>query len=124
MKLTPALASANNASSRSCGDPHQCELLLADMRESSHEYGPWPIWSVARNPRGIPLLGGYGAPWARPGYGLGNGLWRLRHNTGCVHVRVLRRLNIRYASILDQAYSLKLELPRKLPPLHDSPPVP
>jgi len=30
----------------------------------------------------------------------------------CVNVQVCRRLRIGYASILDQAYSLKLELPR------------
>src|ERR1700704_4354975 len=41
-----------------------------------------------------------------------------------VHAQVLRRLHIRHASIFDQAHSLKLELPRKLPPLHDAPPVP
>src|SRR5262245_65558678 len=45
---------------------------------------------------------------------------QLRH----VDVQVLRRLHIRYASILDQAYSLKLELPRKLPSLHGPPPAP
>ncbi|MBN8956879.1 MAG: hypothetical protein J0H17_09935, partial [Rhizobiales bacterium] len=33
-------------------------------------------------------------------------------------------LNIRYAAILDQAHRLKLELPRKLTPLHDPPPAP
>src|SRR4051812_36247527 len=41
-----------------------------------------------------------------------------------MHAQVLRRLHIRHASIFDQAHSLKLELPRKLPPLHDAPPVP
>ena len=41
-----------------------------------------------------------------------------------VDAQILRRLHIRYASILDQAHSLKLELPRELPPLHDAPPVP
>jgi len=30
----------------------------------------------------------------------------------CVNVQVCQRLRIGYASILDQAYSLKLELPR------------
>src|SRR5947209_17415297 len=43
---------------------------------------------------------------------------------GRMHPQVLRRLHIRHASIFDQAHSLKLELPRKLPPLHDAPPVP
>ena len=38
-----------------------------------------------------------------------------------VNVQVLRGLHIRYASILDQAHSLKLELPRKLPSLDDPP---
>src|SRR4051812_40093798 len=41
-----------------------------------------------------------------------------------VNVQVLRRLRIRYASILNQAHRLKLELPRKLPSLHDPPPAP
>src|ERR1700704_1247569 len=41
-----------------------------------------------------------------------------------VNVQVLRRLHIRYASILNQAHRLKLELPRKLPSLHDPPPAP
>src|SRR5262249_19123264 len=41
-----------------------------------------------------------------------------------VNVQVLRCLNIGHASILDQAYSLKLELSRKLPSLHDPPPAP
>src|SRR5215212_2384911 len=41
-----------------------------------------------------------------------------------MHAQVLRRLCIGHASILDQAHSFKLELPRKLPPLHDAPPVP
>src|ERR1043166_1439630 len=41
-----------------------------------------------------------------------------------MHAHVLQRLHIRYASILDQAHSLKLELPRKLPSLHDTPPAP
>src|SRR5436305_10707041 len=47
-------------------------------------------------------------------------LAQLRH----MHVQVLRRLNIRHASILDQAHRLKLELSRKLTPLHDPPPAP
>src|SRR5215208_1365070 len=41
-----------------------------------------------------------------------------------MHVQVLRCLNIRNAPILDQAHRLKLELPRKLTPLHDPPPAP
>src|SRR5262249_23168518 len=41
-----------------------------------------------------------------------------------VNVQVLRCLNIGHASILDQAHSLKLELSRKLPSLHDPPPAP
>src|SRR4051794_11220562 len=47
-------------------------------------------------------------------------LAQLRH----MHVQVLRRLNIRHPSILDQAHRLKLELSRKLTPLHDPPPAP
>ena len=41
-----------------------------------------------------------------------------------VNVQVLRCAHIRYAAILDQAYSLKLELSCKLPSLHDPPPAP
>src|SRR4051812_46377040 len=41
-----------------------------------------------------------------------------------VNVQVLRRPPIGHASILDQAHRLKLELPRKLPSLHDPPPAP
>src|SRR6185312_17554093 len=41
-----------------------------------------------------------------------------------MHAQVLRGLRIRHASLLNQAHSFKLELPRKLPPLHDPPPVP
>src|SRR3954452_22862795 len=41
-----------------------------------------------------------------------------------MHVQVLRCLNVRHTSILDQAHRLKLELPRKLTPLHDPPPAP
>src|SRR5262245_7485986 len=41
-----------------------------------------------------------------------------------VNVQVLRCLRIRYASILDQAHSLKLELPREPSSLHDPPPAP
>jgi hypothetical protein len=37
-----------------------------------------------------------------------------------MHARVLRRLHIGYASILDQAH----RLPRKLPSLHDPPSAP
>src|SRR5262245_249545 len=42
----------------------------------------------------------------------------------CVNVQILRCLRIRHASILDQAHSLKLELPRELSSLHDPPPAP
>jgi hypothetical protein len=42
----------------------------------------------------------------------------------CVDTEVFRRLHIGYAPILDQAHSLKLELARELPSLHDHPPVP
>ena len=38
--------------------------------------------------------------------------------------QVLRGLGIANPALLDQPYGLKLELPRKLPPLHDAPPVP
>src|SRR6187549_2449170 len=41
-----------------------------------------------------------------------------------MNAQVLRRLHIRHAPILDQAHSLKLELSRELPPLHDPPPAP
>src|SRR5262249_29936921 len=41
-----------------------------------------------------------------------------------VNVQVLRCLNIGHTSILDQAHSLKLELSRKFPSLHDPPPAP
>src|SRR5712672_3403059 len=41
-----------------------------------------------------------------------------------MNAQVLRCLPVRYASILDQAHSLKLELPCKLPSLHDPPPAP
>src|ERR1039457_2535220 len=41
-----------------------------------------------------------------------------------MHRQVLLGLCIRHAAIPDQPNSLKLELPRKLPPLHDAPPVP
>ena len=41
-----------------------------------------------------------------------------------MHPKVLRRLRVRHASLSDQAHSLKLELPRKLPTLHGPPPVP
>jgi hypothetical protein len=36
----------------------------------------------------------------------------------CVNVQILRCLHIRCLSISDRAHSLKLELARKLPPLH------
>src|SRR5271169_1439744 len=38
--------------------------------------------------------------------------------------KVLGSLYIGHAAFLDQSHSLKLELPRKLPSLHDPPPVP
>src|SRR5258708_22574103 len=38
--------------------------------------------------------------------------------------QVLRGLHIRHAAFLDQPHSLKLELARKLPSLHDPPPAP
>ena len=41
-----------------------------------------------------------------------------------MHTQILRGLRIRNASLLDQPHSLKLELSRKLPSLHDTPPVP
>src|ERR1700733_13957747 len=41
-----------------------------------------------------------------------------------MHTQILRGLRIRHASLFDQPHRLKLELPRKLPPLHDPPPVP
>src|SRR5215210_5177951 len=41
-----------------------------------------------------------------------------------MHIQVLLGLGIRNAALLDQAHSLKLELSRELPPLHDAPPVP
>src|SRR5258708_140022 len=41
-----------------------------------------------------------------------------------MHTKVLRGLRIRHAPLLDQPHSLKLELACKLPPLHDTPPVP
>jgi len=41
-----------------------------------------------------------------------------------MHTKVAPRLRIQYAAVLDQTYRLKLELSRKLPPLHDPPPVP
>ena len=41
-----------------------------------------------------------------------------------MHTKIDRCLCVGNASILDQAHSLKLELSRELPPLHDSPPVP
>src|SRR4051812_23200226 len=41
-----------------------------------------------------------------------------------MHAQILCGLHVRHATILDQAHRLKLELPRKLPPLHDAPPAP
>ena len=41
-----------------------------------------------------------------------------------MNAKVFRRLRIRNAALLDQPDSLKLELPCKLPSLHDAPPVP
>src|ERR1700722_14722641 len=41
-----------------------------------------------------------------------------------MHTQIVRSLRIRHAPLFDQPHSLKLELARKLPPLHDSPPVP
>src|SRR5260370_11085199 len=41
-----------------------------------------------------------------------------------MHTQVLPGLRIRYAAILDQPHSLKLELAGKLPSLHDPPPAP
>jgi 4-amino-4-deoxy-L-arabinose transferase-like glycosyltransferase len=41
-----------------------------------------------------------------------------------MHTEIVRGLGIRDAPLFDQPHSLKLELPRKFPPLHDPPPVP
>src|ERR1700683_1068833 len=41
-----------------------------------------------------------------------------------MHTQIVRGLGIRHAPIFDQPHRLKLELSCKLPPLHDSPPVP
>src|ERR1039458_5683777 len=41
-----------------------------------------------------------------------------------MHSQVLLGLGIRHAALLDQPHRLKLEFSRKLPPLHDAPPVP
>src|ERR1700722_602461 len=41
-----------------------------------------------------------------------------------MNTKIKRGLRIRYAPLLDQPHSLKLELSCKLPPLHDTPPVP
>src|SRR5271154_2088400 len=41
-----------------------------------------------------------------------------------IHTEVVRSLRTRHAPLLDQPHCLKLELPCKLPSLHDSPPVP
>ena len=37
---------------------------------------------------------------------------------------IVRCLRIRHASLFDQPHRLKLELACKLPPFHDSPPIP
>jgi hypothetical protein len=41
-----------------------------------------------------------------------------------MHTEIERALRIRDARLLDQPHRLKLELPCKLPSLHDTPPVP
>src|SRR5579863_3843991 len=41
-----------------------------------------------------------------------------------MHTEIVRGLGIRDAPLFDQPHSLKLELARKLPSLHDPPPVP
>jgi hypothetical protein len=41
----------------------------------------------------------------------------------CVHTEVFRRLLIGYAAIFDQARCAKLEFSRKMPSLHDHPPL-
>ena len=41
-----------------------------------------------------------------------------------MHTQVARGLRNAHPAFLDQAYRLKLELPRKLPSLHDPPPAP
>src|SRR2546430_6170246 len=41
-----------------------------------------------------------------------------------MHIKIVRGPRIRHASLFDQPHSLKLELACKLPPFHDSPPVP
>src|SRR6266481_5539472 len=41
-----------------------------------------------------------------------------------MHTEIVRCLRIRHASLFDQPHRLKLELACKLPPFHDSPPVP
>src|SRR5579863_3621137 len=41
-----------------------------------------------------------------------------------MHTEIVRGLGIRDAPLFDQPHSLKLELPGKLPSLHDPPPVP
>src|SRR3984957_6053595 len=43
---------------------------------------------------------------------------------GLMYAQVFRRLRVRHAAFLDQAYRLELELSRKLPSLHDPPPAP
>src|SRR3982074_3008191 len=41
-----------------------------------------------------------------------------------MNTKVFRGPGIRHATVLDQSNRLKLELSRKLPPLHDAPPAP
>jgi hypothetical protein len=41
-----------------------------------------------------------------------------------MNAKVFGRLRILHTALLDQPDSLKLELPRKLPSLHDAPPAP
>src|SRR5580704_7463713 len=41
-----------------------------------------------------------------------------------MHTEIVRGLGIRHAPLFDQPHRFKLELPRKLPSLHDTPPVP
>jgi hypothetical protein len=54
-------------------------------------------------------------------------LRKLLHSTAQLrrmNTKVFRSLRIRHAPLLNQPDSLKLELARKLPSLHDAPPVP
>ena len=41
-----------------------------------------------------------------------------------MHAQIVRGLRIANTTLLDQLHSLKLELARELPSLHDPPPVP